>query len=135
MSVERPTKQQWAKSCAEDGEFMLAARYWDGGLRLVIGAQTLELSVRSGVPEADADLSGGVIELAAEPSVWKKILALGILGQESLRKGFGDFYITLVGFILKHTTCLGKFCFSTYVLRRSWLFCFLILNRSEKLYF
>ena len=32
---------------AEDGEFMLAARYWDGGLRLVLGAQTLELSVRS----------------------------------------------------------------------------------------
>ena len=75
MSVERPTTQQWAKSCAEDGEFMLAARYWDGGLRLVIGAQTLELSVRSGVPEPDADLSGGVIELAAEPSVWEKILA------------------------------------------------------------
>ena len=75
MSVERPTAQQWAQSCAEDGEFMLAARYWDGGLRLVIGAQTLELSVRSGVPEADADLSGGVIELAAEPSVWEKILA------------------------------------------------------------
>jgi pimeloyl-ACP methyl ester carboxylesterase len=75
MSVERPTTQQWAKSCAEDGEFMLAARYWDGGLRLVIGAQTLELSVRSGVPEPHADLSGGVIELAAEPSVWEKILA------------------------------------------------------------
>ena len=54
---------------------MLAARYWDGGLRLVIGTQTLELSVRSGVPEPDADLSGGVIELAAEPSVWEKILA------------------------------------------------------------
>ena len=74
MSGERPTTQQWAKSCAEDGEFMLAARYWDGGLRLVIGAQTLELSVRSGVPEPDEDLSGGVIELAAEPSVWEKIL-------------------------------------------------------------
>ena len=75
MSGERLTTQQWAKSCAEDGEFMLAARYWDGGLRLVIGTQTLELSVRSGVPEPDADLSGGVIELAAEPSVWEKILA------------------------------------------------------------
>ena len=75
MSVERPTAQQWAKSCAEDGEFMLAARYWDGGLRLVIGAQTLELSVRSGAPDPEADLSGGVIELSADPSVWEKILA------------------------------------------------------------
>ena len=75
MSVERPTTQQWAKSCAEDGEFMLAARYWDGGLRLVIGAQTLELSVRSGAPDPDADLSGGVIELSADPSVWEKIFA------------------------------------------------------------
>ena len=41
MSVERPTTQQWAKSCAEDGEFMLAARYWDGGLRLVMTDPTL----------------------------------------------------------------------------------------------
>lgn len=75
MSVERPTAQQWAKRCAEDGEFMLAARYWEGGLRLVMGAQTLELSVKSGTPDADADLSGGVIELCANPSVWDKILA------------------------------------------------------------
>ena len=75
MSVERLNTQQWAKSCAEDGEFMLAARYWDGGLRLVIGAQTLELSVRSGMPSPGADLSGGVIELPAAPSVWAKILA------------------------------------------------------------
>ena len=84
MSGERLTTQQWAKSCAEDGEFMLAARYWDGGLRLVIGTQTLELSVRSGVPEPDADLSGGVIELAAEPSVWEKIRSWATRGSVGL---------------------------------------------------
>ena len=75
MSVERPTTQQWAKNCAEDGEFMLAARFWDGGLRLVIGAQPLELSVRSGTPDPDADLTGGVIEFSADSSVWEKIFA------------------------------------------------------------
>lgn len=75
MAVELPSAQQWAKSCVEDGEFMLAARYWDGGLRLVIGTQNLELAVRSGNPDAGSGLSGGVIELSAEPSVWEKILA------------------------------------------------------------
>ncbi len=75
MTAELPTAKQWAKSCAEDGEFMLAARYWDGGLRLVIGEQPLELSVRSGNPDPHANLRGGVIEFAADPSVWEKILA------------------------------------------------------------
>ena len=75
MAVELPSAQQWAKSCVEDGEFMLAARYWDGGLRLVIGTQNLELGVRAGNPDASSGLSGGVIELSAEPSVWEKILA------------------------------------------------------------
>jgi pimeloyl-ACP methyl ester carboxylesterase len=75
MTAELPTAKQWAKICAEDGEFMLAARYWDGGLRLVIGEQPLALSVRSGNPDPNANLRGGVIEFAADPSVWEKILA------------------------------------------------------------
>ena len=61
-TTNRPTVGETV--CAEDGEFMLAARYWDGGLRLVIGAQTLELSVSSGRPDPDAALRGGVIELS-----------------------------------------------------------------------
>ena len=75
MSVELPSAQQWAKRCTEDGEFMLAARYWDGGLRLVIGAQNLDLSVRSGTPDVNSTLSDGIIELTADASVWDKILA------------------------------------------------------------
>ena len=72
MSGERLPRTSGQKAVPRTANSSLAARYWDGGLRLVIGAQTLELSVRSGVPEPDADLSGGVIELAAEPSVWEK---------------------------------------------------------------
>ncbi len=76
MGLQLPTSQQWASTCAQDGEFQQAARHWSGGLRLSIGDRQLELNlvdgtVQAGQPEDDAR----VIEYAGDESVWTELLA------------------------------------------------------------
>jgi pimeloyl-ACP methyl ester carboxylesterase len=74
MALELPSAEDWAARCREDGEFRLAARYWNGGLRLRLGEATLALKVEDGraaAGEADA----GVLELSADAAVWERMLA------------------------------------------------------------
>ena len=75
MSLQLPTTEQWVQRCTNDGEFMLAARYWNGGLTLVIGEQEHTLPVSAGKPDANASPQDGVIKLEADEAVWDKILA------------------------------------------------------------
>ena len=70
-----PTDEGWAALCQDDGEFMLAARHWNGGLRLRVGNRELNLRVISGQPGATAAPADGVMEFSADTSVWKKVLA------------------------------------------------------------
>jgi pimeloyl-ACP methyl ester carboxylesterase len=65
---------EWVKSCADDGEFMLAARHWHGGLRLVVGGQTIELGVIDGQPGTVPGAETGVIEYAGSADTWEKLL-------------------------------------------------------------
>ena len=75
VGITLPTTKQWVENCAADGEFMLAARYWNGGLTLVIGDQEHTLPVSAGMPDASANPQDGVIKLKADAGVWEKILA------------------------------------------------------------
>lgn len=75
MSTNLPTTQEWARRCQGDGEFMLAARYWNGGLRLNVGDRPMFLPVTTGQPDLKANPDSGVIELSASAEVWGKILA------------------------------------------------------------
>ncbi len=74
--AQLPTAAQWAQRCANDGEFALAARYWNGGLRLRVGDAKLEFSIASGqVSSAAPNSEQGVIEFAADAGFWDKMLA------------------------------------------------------------
>lgn len=75
MSAQLPNTEQWAQRCLNDGEFMLAARYWNGGLNLKIDDKTLSLPVSQGKPAPTAPMTGGIIELAAPAGVWDEVLA------------------------------------------------------------
>ena len=75
MSAQLPNAKQWAERCLNDGEFMLAARYWNGGLTLNIGDKAVSLPINNGTPDSTAPLTGGVIELSASTAVWDKVLA------------------------------------------------------------
>jgi pimeloyl-ACP methyl ester carboxylesterase len=82
MALNLPTAEQWAETCANDGEFTLAARHWNGGLRLAIGEQELALACREGEVSAGGALSGneappadGIIEFQGPEETWEKILA------------------------------------------------------------
>lgn len=78
MAMQLPDSEDWVARCNGDGEFQLAARYWNGGLRLNLGADSLEFAVADGVaasakaPPSDAT---GLIELTADLSFWEKMLA------------------------------------------------------------
>lgn len=66
-----PTAERWAEQCAEDGEFGLAARHWTGGLRLVVGDDTLSLRLDGGAVAA-GEAQEGVIELSGPEDVWAR---------------------------------------------------------------
>ncbi|MDA0978000.1 MAG: alpha/beta hydrolase [Proteobacteria bacterium] len=73
--MQLPTAEQWAERCRVDGEFMLAARYWQGGIRLTVGDRQLAVSVNEGQPTASSLPATGVIGLSGSESVWEKVLA------------------------------------------------------------
>lgn len=69
------SEQEWASRCAQDGEFMMAARHWQGGLTLRIGHLTLALHVRDNLVQPGAHSDSNTLEYSAEPQVWEKLLA------------------------------------------------------------
>ena len=45
--------EQEAADCAADGEFQQAARHWNGGIRLEVGGETLEIALDDGAVSAE----------------------------------------------------------------------------------
>lgn len=70
--------QRLAARCAADGEFRLAARYWDGSLSIDLDRERIDFMLRdghltlSGTPPVGA---AGAITLRAPASVWDQVLA------------------------------------------------------------
>lgn len=64
--------EELAGRCRADGEFMMAARFWTGGLRLDDGATTVGVTVTDGRVSAGAPPpeAPGVITLRADPGTW-----------------------------------------------------------------
>ena len=76
MTFLLPTAQAWADACANDGEFVLAARHWTGGLKLAIGETQLALAIADGVVSSGNGSSGpGVLEFSGATDVWEQVLA------------------------------------------------------------
>jgi len=74
--MQTADSQQWAAACAGDGEFAMASRFWNGGLKLMIGQRELWLKVEEGqVSAAPLESTAGVIELHGSEEVWSKVLA------------------------------------------------------------
>jgi len=73
---KRMNTTQWAQACAADGEFLLAARHWTGGLRLRIGDEALELTIQDGAVDttSSAPVRGWVV-YSGTAAVWAEILA------------------------------------------------------------
>ena len=81
MNLEQMSAEEWAARCAQDAEFLLAARHWSGGLRLrmdehvlalfVVDGQALESSQQNNA----AELAPGIIEYTASEAVWRELLA------------------------------------------------------------
>lgn len=75
MALDLPTSEEWIRRCAADGEFMLAARNWNGGVALDIGDNTLAVSVVDGKPGADEINAEGLIGFSGDEVVWEEVLA------------------------------------------------------------
>ena len=74
--MQLPTNEEWARACAADGEFALAARHWTGGLTLVIGEAELSLRLTDGaVSPGSAESAGGLLTYAGPADVWERVLA------------------------------------------------------------
>ncbi len=70
------SNEEWASRCNKDGEFRIAARFWNGGLKLVMDDRTLALSLSDGVASAATPTSAeGVIQLSATNQLWGPLLS------------------------------------------------------------
>lgn len=66
----------FSELCGNDGEFMLAARHWTGGLRLIMGDESLFITMKDGQPCAgDPGDAEGVLTLKGPDYIWKGLLA------------------------------------------------------------
>lgn len=79
MELTLPTSDALAESCAADGEFAMAARYWNGGLRLLIdhGDDTTEIGytvVDGQVHPGPPSEGDGVVTLAGDGELWERML-------------------------------------------------------------
>jgi pimeloyl-ACP methyl ester carboxylesterase len=74
--LDLPTAGEWARRCAADGEFMLAARHWSGGVKLSFGAgKRLGITLRDGAVSAGVPRgSAGLIHLNGDVEAWEKML-------------------------------------------------------------
>ena len=75
MSLTLPSAPEWAQRCNADGEFVLAARYWSGGLHLDLGDQSLAVTVNEGI--ASPGMPGdelAVLGLSGPVELWEKLL-------------------------------------------------------------
>ena len=70
------TSEMLAARCAADGEFRLASRYWNGGLRLVMGDDVVAVIVTEGAVSAgDPGEGEGVVTLVGSADLWDRLLA------------------------------------------------------------
>ena len=76
MALSLPGNDEWAALCAADAEFRMAARFWNGGLVLGIGADSLALRLAAGAVAGGAPADGdGLIRYSASEEIWSKLLA------------------------------------------------------------
>lgn len=69
------TSAEWAQACSSDYEFMMAARSWNGGLRLRTDGASVEIGVVDGAPVAKVASNDMVFEFKGTADVWDKVLA------------------------------------------------------------
>jgi len=74
MTLNLPTSEEWSERCANDGEFMMAARHWNGGIVLSAGETRLNVVVSGGHPGA-GETSNNLISFSGDEAVWEKVLA------------------------------------------------------------
>ena len=75
MSLKLPNAKEWSTLCLNDGEFMLAARHWNGGVSISIDDRVLSFGLDAGQPMAETGHLSGVIEFSGNEEVWRKVLA------------------------------------------------------------
>ena len=64
------SNEEWAQKCNADGEFSIAARDWQGGLKLRVGEQTIALTLMSGIAQAgEPETLKGLITYSADAEV------------------------------------------------------------------
>lgn len=75
MEPTLPSEVEWAERCRTDGEFLLAARHWTGGLALEIGDRTLGLTLTDGRPAPGRPPAGETLVYQGPPAVWSRVLS------------------------------------------------------------
>ncbi|MBV9659845.1 MAG: alpha/beta hydrolase [Acidimicrobiales bacterium] len=70
------TSDQLAAWCGSDGEFRVAARYWNGGFRFDMADHQIQVRMLDGAPrEGDPGDTSGVVTLSGPREVWDQLIS------------------------------------------------------------
>ena len=61
MTFQLISAEEWTKRCNADGEFSIAARHWNGGIKIIAEATTVCIGIENGIacnPILDTDTHG-----------------------------------------------------------------------------
>jgi pimeloyl-ACP methyl ester carboxylesterase len=75
MQFSQLNNENWAQACANDGEFLQAARHWQGGLVVGIGQEKIGLCLDDGQVSAGLPMGSGVVTYDGSETVWQKVVA------------------------------------------------------------
>ncbi len=76
MTFQLISAEEWTERCNADGEFSIAARHWNGGIKIIAEATALCIGVENGIAGMyRPENAHGLLTFEAPAATWEKQLA------------------------------------------------------------
>ena len=76
MTFQLISAEEWTERCNADGEFSIAARHWNGGIKIIAEATTVCIGVENGIAGIyQPEHAHGLLTFEAPAATWEKQLA------------------------------------------------------------
>ena len=76
MTFQLISAEEWTERCNADGEFSIAARHWNGGIKIIADATAMCIGVENGIAGIyQPEHAHGLLTFEAPAATWEKQLA------------------------------------------------------------
>ena len=73
MTFQLISAEEWTERCNADGEFSIAARHWNGGIKIIADATAMCIGVENGIAGIyQPEHAHGTLTFEAPAATWEK---------------------------------------------------------------